>query len=186
MTDSQIRRRSLAKGAAWAAPIAVASMAAPAYAASSPSSAFVCLIASGAGTASAQETIVHFNFSANSGSKVKKGTIYRYTVTATAPSGSTAPADPVLIDGATIKLTRDKDVVSGSTRTFELTIEVLDDIIPQCGTAGIKWQNSDSPIAPNSTVTLTSSTGGGEHHRPKAFIQCREPSGIVCEQYHKP
>lgn len=161
-STSNISRRTLTKGIAWAVPAIALATAAPAFATSNTvSTAFICKISEQNATINYQSLNIYLDFTTNDGSPLKTGTKFTWTITVESGTG-TLPRQPSLTYGP-VNLTILNATTTGTTLTFTLVAEVVADFIPSgsCSAAMI-WTNSVYPLPVNSTVTMaaTSATTG--------------------------
>lgn len=141
MTENQINRRTLAKSAARAAPAAAMTIAAPAYAASGPAVAEICLLSPGTGDINSQGLTIHFNFVANNGNTVATGTEYNFRITVESSSNAASLPEKIDGDAMNILITNVSSTTSGSARVrvFDVNVKMTTTVQPQCASAGIKW-----------------------------------------------
>lgn len=157
---TDLSRRSVAKGAAWAVPAVSVAGAAPALAVSSTvTTASVCQIDEGTGNANGQTTKVYFQLSTNDGTPILKGTTFTYDVTLDSTTYGTASGVPQLSYGSWMTAIVKPGSVSqtGAVTKFTVVITVTTDQPNTLCEAFMQWDNSTSSsnrMGPNTVVTV--------------------------------
>ncbi|MFW0179516.1 hypothetical protein [Rothia sp. P7208] len=166
---TQISRRTLAKGAAWAAPVVAASAVVPAYA-TSPTPRVpgqepygtVCSLFFGGGNVNMQTTSVYL--AVNSGDDtMKPGETVTWQVTAEAGS---MPETNYSKDG---RWSLEVNEVGGSTNggcvfTVTLTANVEIPVSEVSCVVRLIWTGGGANVRPKTNITVNSSSAGGSYN----------------------
>lgn len=176
---TDLSRRSVAKGAAWAVPAVAVASAAPALAASTPVTVggTVCKIFSGNGTQTTQNEQVFLGIVAT-GTVIPKGTVITWTfrgdLSSTYPDGASGVLDaPNLSYTPSANWTLTSSSPAGTTlasgkgsASFVVTWTAVNDVasadvacIMSANWPGTAGQN-DPQLSPGATLTVTSTTAG--------------------------
>lgn len=181
--NSNLSRRKLAAGAAWAVPAVMVASTVPAMAVSKDKIpnlpvGNICYLFYSGGTNSAQGHAIHFGAVAN-GDKIPAGAVLRWTITAdreiTVPPCDYTPSKFWTAEVSPTPGTR--------ATSFTLTITFLEDTPAESGTnywcgPKVTWNPSDYPIPPQTRLTITSTNNADQKNTLVYEVAKRYPSSV--------